>query len=196
MQSVVRAATATNSCEVNTMREIEWKWNGPFSCTVFHTATPTATETAAVAPRWPKRSADQTSAGKTTYSTAVLLLNAITLSAATAATIAAASIARRFDSATRTGRDDQASARGTTTSAPDASPRNQVRQTVPATSAVTTFPSSDATVPIVALTIVPAAIAASIEPTPGTVSSGEPRRTRRRSTTAATTHSSTFPTVW
>ena len=48
-----------------TLWVIERKANGPSLCVVFHTAEPTATVMANVAPRSPKRSAAQISVGKT-----------------------------------------------------------------------------------------------------------------------------------
>ncbi len=90
----------------------------------------------------------------------------------------------------------QASARGTTTNAPVASPRTHVRQTVGRSWRSITFPERSDVAPAVALTAAPAAIATTIAPTPRTLSSGDPRRTNRRNSTIARITSSMFPQVW
>ena len=90
----------------------------------------------------------------------------------------------------------QAIASGTTTRAPEASPSHHVRQTVGASCQPITSPSRSDAPPTVALKAVPAAIATTNHPTPLTLSSGDPRRTKRRISTVATTTSRTFPQVW
>jgi hypothetical protein len=63
--SEVRADTAMKSCVDSRLSVIDSRTNGPFSCAVFQTVTLVTTRTAAAAPRGPKRSADQSTSGKT-----------------------------------------------------------------------------------------------------------------------------------
>ena len=90
----------------------------------------------------------------------------------------------------------QASASGTTSSAPVASPSHQVRQTVPTSWKPITPPESSEVAPTVALTAAPAATETAIAPTPRGLASGEPCRTRRRRSSTAITTSRMFPQVW
>jgi hypothetical protein len=192
---VVSAATPMNSCVVTTMCEIESQTNGPTFCDAFQTVKPTAIATDSVAPRWPKRSAAQISGGKTMYMTGRLVPLASSLLATIVASRSAASTRRRW-SQPGGGRCCHAIASGTITSAAERSPSHQVRHTVTSAPPSITLPSSCASVPIVALSTVPAASATSIRMIPSIVSSGEPNGTSRRSRITATTTSSTFPHVW
>ena len=189
------AATAMNSCVVITMWEIESNTNGPTFCEAFHTVKPTVIATASVAPRWPKRSAAQIRAGKTTYMMGRLELLASSLPAITRTSRIAASGTRPL-SQPRGGGWCQAIASGTRTSVPVRSPNHQVRHTVASAGVSITPPASCASEPIVALTAVPAANAASMRTIPRMVSSGEPLGTSRRSRIVATRTSSRFPPVW
>jgi hypothetical protein len=51
------------SCVLRTVRVIDVKWKGPTLCAVRQTASIAEVAIATVAPRWPSRSAAQTSAG-------------------------------------------------------------------------------------------------------------------------------------
>src|SRR5262249_56946747 len=106
---------------------IDCSTKGPTLCAVPPTAIPAATATASVAPCWPNRKAAQISAGKTKYANGLLFESASTLRPTTAAIIAAASIGDRVPQ-TGDGKCAQTRISGRTTSAPDASPIQMVRQ--------------------------------------------------------------------
>ena len=65
----VSAATATNSCVAIRLSVSESRTNGPEPFEVSQTVSTEAASSAAAAPRGPKRSAAQISAGKITYGT-------------------------------------------------------------------------------------------------------------------------------
>src|SRR5689334_15262083 len=113
---------------------------------------------AAVPPRWPKRKAAYTIAGKTTYTSGSSERKPISARTATAATTATASAARWVVQTGSRRNDDHASVSGTTISAPEASPSHQVRNTVRKASAETTLPAKSDSVPTTALMAVPTAI--------------------------------------
>ena len=121
--------------------------------------------------------------------------NAIWLIAATAAIIATASTARPRPDPRGSGRY-QASASGITTRAPAASPSHQVRATFGHSLAVITSPARSESGPMMALIAVARAIVRTSRTMPPRLSSGGPRATRRRISTAATSTSAMFPTVW
>jgi hypothetical protein len=170
------------------------KENGPTEWAVFDAVMPTMTAIAEVAPRWPKRSADQISAGKTRYVNGRSRRNASSLTPAIATNRTAASRERPCDQP-GCGGLDHAIARGTTTMAPAKSPSHHVRDTSASSPLVITPPSRSDSGPIMALTAVPAASATSNLPSPPTLSRGEPWRRRRRMSTAARSTSSMFPHV-
>ena len=134
------------------------------------------------------------STGKTRYAIGVELRVANSASATTPSSNAPTSSRRERDQPFGSGAY-HARASGTTSSAPEASPSHQVRQTVGSLSKPITLPERSDVAPIVALTAAPAAIETAIMPTPRTLASGDPCRTRRRSRSVAITTSSTLPQV-
>ena len=67
--SDVTAAIAMKSCVASRLSVTESRTNGPRSCDVFQTVIEQTMRSAVAAPRGPKRSAAQRSAGNTTYGT-------------------------------------------------------------------------------------------------------------------------------
>jgi hypothetical protein len=128
---------------------------------VAHKVKPTTTAIARVAPRWPNRTAAQISPRKTRYVSGRWLFSPSALGPKIAASSSTPSSARHLSQRCRTG-PYHAIASGTRTRAPDKSPSHHVRHRFGAAVVVMTCPSRRETVPMVALTAVPAAIAASV----------------------------------
>jgi len=119
---------------------------------------------------------------------------AIALSATTAAITSAPSQAPRPRHARGRG-CAQARASGMTTSAPDASAKNQLRQNVGISEDSTTPPTRRESIATVAVIAAPAAIATSIPPTCSSRSSAPRGPSSRRNSTAMTRMSAMFPAV-
>jgi hypothetical protein len=180
-----------NSCVPSRGPPIDPIPNGPSAWLLSQMANPDITMMASVAPREPKRSATQISAGSISVHVMPVPVSAIALSPMTPAAVTVASSTLVHRHVRGSGRA-QPSASGNTISAPERSPSHQVRQTCGSELKLIAAPSHDAIEPIVALSTVPTDIATTMPPTPRTVASGSRREERRRRSSAATITSSRF----